>query len=59
MKISRLLTSARAALRTEKGRQIAGRATDAAADTARRTSPRHRSKIDKAQQSAREYLDRP
>lgn len=59
MKLSRLLYTARTALRTQKGRQVAGRLADTAADTARRASPRHRSKIDKAQQSARRYLDRP
>ncbi|GAA1489145.1 hypothetical protein [Brachybacterium sacelli] len=58
MKLSRLLFAARAALRTEKGRQVAGRLTDTAADTARRASPRHSSKIDQAQHSARKYLDR-
>lgn len=59
MKLSRLLYAARAALRTEKGRQVAGQLTDTAADTARRASPRHRSKIDKAQLSARKYLGQP
>lgn len=56
MRLSRILRVGRLALRTEKGRQVAGRFTDTAADTARRASPKHRSKIDKAQQSARRYL---
>lgn len=59
MRMSRLFHTARAALRTQKGRGVAGRITDTAADTARRVSPRHRSTVDKAQQSARKYLDRP
>ncbi|WP_193103576.1 hypothetical protein [Brachybacterium sp. FME24] len=59
MKLTRLLYAAQAALRTEKGRQVAGQLTDAAADTARRASPRHRSTIDKTQLSARKYLGRP
>lgn len=59
MRMRRLLQAARAALRTEKGRQVAGRITDTAANTARRASPRHQAKIDKAQQSARKYIDRP
>ncbi|MFC7464366.1 hypothetical protein [Brachybacterium sp. GCM10030252] len=58
MKLSRLLHSARTALRSEKGRRAATRATDTVADTARRASPRHSAKIDQAQQSARKYLDR-
>lgn len=58
MKLNRLLYTVKHALRTEKGRQVAGRLTDTAADTARRASPRHQGKIDKAQQSARKYLDR-
>ncbi|MDN5685876.1 MAG: hypothetical protein L0G94_04220 [Brachybacterium sp.] len=58
MKLSRLLYAGRAALRTEKGRQVAGRLTDTAADTARRASPRHGATIDKAQHGARRYLGR-
>lgn len=58
MKLRRLLYVVRMALRTEKGRQVAGRLTDGAADTARRATPKHRSTIDKAQDSARRYLGR-
>lgn len=58
MKLSKLFYTARHALRTEKGRQAAGRATDSAAEAARKFAPKHRARIDKAQQSARRYLDR-
>jgi len=55
MKLSRLVYTLKHALRTEKGREVAGRFTDAAADTAKHASPRHRTKIDKARQSARKW----
>jgi len=58
MKLSRVLHAARSALRTDKGREVGGRVTDAAADTARRVSPKHRDAIDKAQRHAQKYLDR-
>jgi len=59
MKLSRLVHTLKHALRTEQGRKVAGRFTDTAADTAKRASPHHRTKIDKVQQSARKYLNRP
>ncbi|WP_133249825.1 hypothetical protein [Brachybacterium endophyticum] len=58
MRLNRLTHTARAALRTDRGRQAAGRATDVMAGTARRYAPKHRRKIDKAEQSARSYIER-
>ncbi|GAA1327678.1 hypothetical protein GCM10009592_14820 [Brachybacterium rhamnosum] len=58
MNLRRLIYAAKSALRTQKGRETATRLTDTAASTARRVSPKHASKIDKAQQQARKYLDR-
>jgi hypothetical protein len=58
MRLSQLARIARQALRTEQGRRAVGRATDTAADAARRYAPRHQQRIDSAHRTARRHLDR-
>lgn len=57
MKLSRIISLARRALQTEKGRAVGRRAVDVAADAGRRVSRgKYDSTIDKVQRAARKYL---